>query len=56
MNPETIATLLEHVLILRELHSDALATLAHALPLETFKAGEVIFHQGASPDALYILI
>jgi hypothetical protein len=56
MKPDAIAALLEHVLILRELSSGELAQLAQSLPMESFKAGEVIFKQGATPEALFVLI
>jgi hypothetical protein len=56
MEPDAIAAFLENVLILRELPSEALAELAQSLPMESYKAGDVIFKQGAAPDALYILI
>lgn len=56
MKPEAVLAQLEHVLILRELPSNELANLAGNLPLEAFKSGDVIYKQGASPDALYILL
>ncbi len=56
MKPEAVVAQLEHVLILRELPSNELAKLAESLPLEHFKSKEVIFKQGASPDALYIIL
>jgi hypothetical protein len=56
MKPEAISALLEHVLILRELPADALSVLAETLPVERFEAGDIIYKQGAAPDALYILL
>jgi signal-transduction protein with cAMP-binding, CBS, and nucleotidyltransferase domain len=56
MKPEAISALLEHVLILRELPADALSALAETLPVERFEAGDIIYKQGAAPDALYILL
>ena len=56
MKPEAISTLLEHVLILRELPSETLSALAKTLPVERFEAGDTIYKQGAKPDALYILL
>jgi hypothetical protein len=56
MKPEAIAALLEHVLILRELPSEALSELADSLPVESFKAGDVVYKQGSIPDTLYILL
>lgn len=56
MKPEAIASQLEHVLILRELPPEVLTKIAETLPVESFKAGEAIFKQGAAPDALYILL
>jgi hypothetical protein len=44
------------VLILRELPADALSVLAETLPVERFEAGDIIYKQGAAPDALYILL
>jgi hypothetical protein len=56
MKPEAILALLEHVLILRELPTEALSALAETLPVERFEAGDTIYKQGATPDALYILL
>jgi hypothetical protein len=56
MKPEAIASRLEHVLILRELPAEALENLAGTLPVESFRAGEALFKQGAPPDALFILL
>jgi CRP/FNR family cyclic AMP-dependent transcriptional regulator len=56
MKPDAIAAVLEHVLILRELPSDELAQLSQHLPMESFKAGEAIYKQGATPEALYVLL
>lgn len=56
MKPEAVANILEHVLILREIPFDELKELAAALPVESVSAGEFIYKQGATPEALYILL
>ena len=56
MSAETISSLLEHVLILRELSVESISELAEQLPLESFPAGEHLYQQGAVPDAMYLLL
>jgi hypothetical protein len=56
MKTEAIVSLLHHVLILREAAPAVLQNLAETLPLERYSAEQVLYPQGASPDALFILL
>jgi hypothetical protein len=56
MKPDEIISVLEHVLILREVPPQVLQELAESLPVERYTTGDLLYQQGTSPDALFILL